>query len=178
MCSDFLLIQKEALAIMKCLFSCKTCCFVSAACGLWCSGDITAHPWDCVYRAGGIFPLHVWLLGARHSDWALHDFRSNLKRNKESGLSWCFGNTGTQSDTNMCSGFLWGQELQVRFPQYYWSISLVGVQGVEHFFPSFGDAWLTLVKIVCSDELNWSQQSWARCNFACCPTSSISFRFL
>lgn len=36
---------------------------------------------------GGYFLYMLWLVGARHSNWALHHLRSNLKRNKESGLS-------------------------------------------------------------------------------------------
>lgn len=59
-------------------------------------------------------------------------------------------------------------------------ISLVSVQKVECFSHNFGDAFLTLVcTLVCSAEMIWSQQSWARCSFfEYFPTSLISFQFL
>lgn len=127
---------------------------------------------------GGYFLHMLWLVGARHSNWVLHHLRSNLKRNKESGLSWCFGNTGKESDTSVCSGFLRGQNFKAGSHSMTDPISLVGVQGVEHFFPSFGGASLMLAKIVRSHEMNWSQESWARCSFACFATSPIPFQFL
>lgn len=95
---------------------------------------------------------------ARHSNQALYQFRRNWKRNKEFGLFWCFGNSRTGSDTDMCSGSLRGQELRGMAD----AMSSVGMQDVEHLFPNFGEASLTLAKIACSDEINWSQQSWAR----------------
>lgn len=108
---------------------------------------------------GGWFLYMLWSVRARHSAQALYQFRRNWNRNKEFGLFWCFGNSRIGSDTDMCSGSLWGKELRGMAN----AISLVGMQDVEHFFPNFGDASLTLVKIDCSDETNWSQQSWARC---------------
>lgn len=49
-------------------------------------------------------------------------------------------------------------------------ISLVGVQEVERFFPSFGGTSLTLVESL----LRWND---ARCSFACFPASHTPFLF-
>lgn len=127
---------------------------------------------------GGYFLHMLWLVGTRHSNWHLHHFRSNLKRNKETGLSWRFGNTRKESDTSLCSGSYEAKNFRAGSHIMTDPISLVGVQKVECFFHYFGDASLTLVKTVSSDEIIWSQQSWARCSFACFPTSPISFQFL